>query len=194
MTVAAFKAALSAWVVAATGLEASRVVWTHKEIGLGLPMPYVTLAINNEHQIGEARRSTVERVDDPSAPEDERVQPGEELEHLVETSHELLVTMTAWDEDPFTLLLDVKRKASLPTIRDALREARVGLGECEDVQEKGGVREPCATMQVHCFIRLTASEYLTYIETAEATLAFATPPETRTFDLVDGTVEAGTGG
>jgi hypothetical protein len=186
VTGAAFQAALSAWVIAATGLDDARVVWTGKAIGLGLPPPYVTFNFQTVRQIGQPRLSTVER-------EAQYADPGEELESLVETSHESVVTLTAWAADPTPVLLDIQRKASLPSIRNALRAAGVGLAECRLITESNGVVDGRAAMSVRLYTRETVTEYLTYVSTAEATNT-TDLPVTLTLDFDERTASIGSGG
>lgn len=177
MDLADIKAAISAWVVAASGLEVGRVVWTQKMIGLKLPAPYVTLHLAGLRLIGQPQQSTVTLDPEPEIPD-------YPLEVRSEASYELTFTVQTWGgADPTALLLDVQAKAALPTIRRALRAAGVGLGELEQVEEHGGVQGanelgPRASMDCTAFVRGLVTEDLSAIETVRITDNVITPPET----------------
>jgi hypothetical protein len=179
----AIKTAISAWVVAASGVDAELVVWTQKMIGLRLPPPYFTLHLAALRQIGQPQQQTVTLDPEPDPPE-------YPLEVQVENSYELTFTIQAWGgEDPTSLLLTVQAGAALPSIRRALREAGVGLGELEQVEEHGGVQGandlgPRASMDCTAFVRGLVIEELPAIETVRITDNVITPPET--FDVTVG--------
>lgn len=180
MTLADLKAALSAWVVSASEVSADQVVWTQKMIGLRLPPPYFTLRVVNLRQIGQPQQQTVVLDPAPSIPD-------YPLEVQSECSYEFSFSVTAWAGDDSTdLLLDVQAKAALPSIRRALRNAGVGLGELEQVVEHGGVQGANelggrASMDCTAFVRMVVTEELSAIETVRITDNTITPPET--FDV-----------
>jgi len=182
VTLADLKAALSAWVVSVSDVPADQVVWTQKVLGLKLPPPYFTLRVLNLRQIGQPQQQTVTLDPAPSMPD-------YPLEVQSECSYEFSFSVTAWAGDDSTdLLLDVQAKAALPSIRRALRNAGVGLGELEQVVEHGGVQpgeSARASMDCTAFVRMVVTEELSAIETVRVTDNTITPPET--FDV---TVEA----
>jgi len=154
------KAALSAWVVAATGLPAERVVWTRQTVDLRLPQPYATLAINSIRQNGQPQIRTEERT------EEMYVAEGEELVVYADTWHDLSVRVQAWGEDPVSALIDVQNKVALPTIQAALRAANIGLTDLGAVVELGGVPGPGpgprASVEIEMSVANTVSEYCGY--------------------------------
>jgi len=158
VNLATIKAALSAWVVAATSYPAEQVVWTQQTVDLRLPQPYVTLAINSIRQNGQPQIRTEERTG--------TVAEGEELVVYADTWHDLAVRVQAWGEDPVSALIDVQSKAALPTIQAALRAANIGLGDWSDVTELGSVPGPGpdhrALFTIKMSVANTVSEYCGY--------------------------------
>lgn len=177
MNLADLKAALSAWVVSASEVDAEQVVWTQKMIGLRLPPPYFTLRVLSLRQIGQPQQQTV--VLDPVPPI-----PTYPMEVQSECSYEFSFSITSWAGDDSTdLLLDVQAKAALPSIRRALRNAGVGLGLLEEVVEHGGVQGPNelggrASMDCTAFARMVVTEELSAIDRVSITDSTITPPET----------------
>jgi hypothetical protein len=176
LDLAAVKAALKEWIVATSGLPDEQVIWDHKKVDRGLPEPYIILDIKSLRQVGQPRvqqftRPTPGQYDDP-------ILPGEEIEIRTETSHELLILVQGWAEDPISLLQPVRRNCALPSIRRGLRNAGIGVGELRTITEIGGVQDPRAVMDVKLFLTDTVSEFIGYIETVEITDHIAVPEET----------------
>lgn len=175
MNLVDIKAALSAWVVSASGLPADQVVWSKKSLGLKLPEPYVVLSARSLKQIGQAQIRREER--DPDDMYEEEVAEGEELRISADSWSDLTVRIQAFGEDALGLLETVKAKVVLPSIRDALVAANIGLNDLGPVTEEGGVPDQArAVMEVVASVADTVSELEGYIDWATIEDNLSDPP------------------
>jgi hypothetical protein len=166
MNLATIKEALSAWVVAASGLPDEQVVWSKQSLGLRLPEPYIVLSAKGLRQIGQAQIRREAR--DPD--EEQYIEPGEELRYSADSWSDLSFRVQAFGDDALGLLETVKAKVVLPSIRDALVAANIGLNDIGPVSEEGGVPGPGvgprAVMDAVASVADTVSEYEGFIDWA----------------------------
>lgn len=162
--------ALHAWVVAASGLAASSVLWSDYE----QPRPsgaYIALRLSNVRQIGQDWYH-VTNAPAPAA--------GAEIVTTVWGKRAATLTLQAFGgaptgtTSPAALLDAVRTKATLPTIRNAINVAGVGIAQFGPVQVVSAglgssAFEPRAVMPVELNLTATASEFATFIETVEIT-------------------------
>lgn len=171
------RAALVAWVRAATGLSAEHVFWSQA----GRPRPsgrYIELRARRVNIVG---RDWVDATatDDPD--------PGEEVTHTVRGAREISVEMQCFEgigtstaETPADYLERCLIAARLPTRVEAFRVAGIGLGAVGDVLSMDGdlgftVFEPRAVVEVRFHTTASVTELGTSIETVQVTNEITEP-------------------
>ena len=165
MTWSAVLEALRVWVATASGT--TTIFWQQE--GARPASPYITIRVT-------LRRTGQDWLDveDAVAPVE-----GAEIVHYARGTRELAVTLQAYGGSavgasaPAALLDLVQAKAILPTARDALNAAGIGLGtfgpiQVVDILRNGDVLEPRAVMEVRGFVASEVFETGTFIETVEA--------------------------
>ena len=163
MTWADILEALRVWVASASGVTA---IFARQE-GARPASPYITISVSTR-RIGQDWLD-VEDADTPTA--------GAEIVHRARGQRELTITLQAFggpvgETAPAALLELVQAKSILPTPRDALNAAGIGIGtfgpvRVFDTLRNGDVLETRASMEVRGFIASEVSETGTYIETVD---------------------------
>lgn len=167
--------ALHAWVVAGSGLPAEKVIWAQQDAPRPAP-PFIAMRLRNPQRIGQDWLDVV----------DAGVTPGQEIQIKSRGTRTMTLSLQAFSAastgiNAAVMQLDAVRSVSnLPTVRDALNTAGLGLGPFEGVQSLDGVLsesvfEPRATMGALLFLSSEVSEFATYIETAEITNEIESP-------------------
>jgi len=168
--------ALHAWVVAGSGLPASKVVWSQQSVARA-SVPFVSLRIANLSRQGH---DWLEVVDAPSP------EAGAEIVHRSRGPRQLTLSLQAFagaatgSLAAIAILEGIIAAANLPSRRDALNDAGVGVASFTPVLSLDGIVstvlfEPRATIDVLCHVTSEVAEFGTYISTVEA--------ETFTVDL-----------
>ena len=167
--------AIHAWLVAATGLAADRVVWAHQP-GTTRPSPSLTMRVLSLTGVGA---DGVTHTFDPLAG------PGEEITFTSEGRRVLAVSVQAYSDavsgsgTAHDYLSRAQAALALPTTRDALRAAGLGAFNPGAITDLSAIRETrfqsraAMTVQFHCVDSATGRT--TYIETAEVTREVTTP-------------------
>lgn len=159
--------ALVAWVRSGSGLDAEHVFWAQQK----RPIPsgrYTTLRVTSIRQVGQDWLD-VEDADAPS--------PGAEIVHRARGSREVLLSLQCFagagtgGDAPAMVLDAVQSAARLPSNRDALNAAGVGVLGFGPVQSIDGVVgsssfEPRATLQARLHLASEVSEFGTWVEVA----------------------------
>lgn len=164
--------AVKAWLGAATGLPPTNVVIADQNA----PPPdgsYVSVRVGASISRGVDELHQTETVGAPA---------GEEVEFRLHSDRTVTVTVTAYsasttDESGADVAVDVLEKArnklGLPTIRDALNTAGLGVVEQGQVQNLSAVAgadfEGVASLDVRFSFRQTNTERTGYIATVEVT-------------------------
>lgn len=162
--------AVRTWVVAATGLAADRVYFSSQDLPISELAPRVSILLGDLVNIGQDSR---DHDYDPSRP------AGQEIEITAKGMRELVVDLQAFA--PLTvgggttarsLLSTAQAVLSLPSIRDALNAAGLGVLEQGNVQRipqpKNATTEDRATLSVRFAVSQSVSERTGYIETVVA--------------------------
>lgn len=165
----ALEDAVHAWVVSGSGLTAARVLWAQQRA----PQPgaaYISLRILGLRQVGH---DWTDVVDNPTPT------AGAEILHRARGVRELTLGLQCFaaaatgTAGAVALLEAVRAAAALPTRRDALRAAGLGiLGFGSVTSIDGfvgghGIFEPRATLDVRCHVASQVSEAGTFIEFVE---------------------------
>lgn len=177
---AATRAAIRAWVVAATsGLGVTDVIWADQR-GPRLAAPYLTLKLGLR-RVGQDWLEV--RDNEFSDGED-----GEEIQHRQRGVREGALTLTCYGSadgveptaaSPEAVLDAAQSGVRLPTAAAALRAANVGVLDFGPVGGPsgtlGGLLEPRAVLVARLSLSSEVSELGTYIESVEITDEGATP-------------------
>ncbi len=165
------QAALHAWVVASTGLDASKVIWAAQEGGRPTGA-YVSMRFMAIRPIGVDVVARIDHSADTPAPA-----AGSEIERKVCGTRELVLSLQCFggaavgDVAPVSRLARVVAAAHLPSRRAAFRAARIGFLGAGPIQSLDGVLghsfEPRAVLDVRLSVVAEASEFGTYIESVE---------------------------
>lgn len=184
MTWSTIRAALVAWVRAATSLGAENVFWSQA----GRPRPsgrYVEL---------RARRVGVVGRDWVDASTTDTPDPGEEVTHTVRGAREIAVEMQCFEgigtstaDTPADYLERALLAARLPSRVAAFAVAGIGLGKVGPVLAMDGdlgfsVFEPRAVVEVRFHATSEVTELGTSIETVEVTNEIHAPDTTFTIE------------
>lgn len=172
--------ALHAWAVAGTGLAAAKVIWSDQGDAATRPAtrpapPYVSMKLIVSDQ---TRGMDWIDVKNAPAPAD-----GAEIQHTARGPRTATLSVqcfglaaTAADgaggSSPHALLARMKARQRLPTVRDALKAANIGVGTTTGVSDASAVinsatSEPRAVFTATIHYVSEESETGTYIEQAE---------------------------
>lgn len=166
--------AIHAWVLAATGLAASKVVWRNQN-GPRPARPFIVLSLGG---VQEVATPWIQNQDTPSpAP------PGEEITYSVRGVERLRVTFecftdtTTGSSSAIDYLRLVRGKLNMPSIRSALWAAHVGVATFGDVLvldflENSAQQLGRAQMDCGIYVPTEFTERGTFIEFAEFDLTF----------------------
>jgi hypothetical protein len=158
--------AIHAWIVAATGLPASSVLWGGQ--GAARPAgPWISISLLGLGQVGS------DWIDAEWA---EVPDHGAEVDLKARGLREVVLSLQCFAGDAHgvascvALLERVRAKAPLPGAAELLRAGGVGLSTFGAVNALGGAVnaarfEPRATLEVRCYVASEVSETATYIET-----------------------------
>lgn len=161
--------ALHAWAVSSSGLPADRVIWSLQSGGRPAP-PYLVLRIMSLVPTGQDWVG-VTTVSNPVA--------GQEIEHKQRGGRRGVLSLQVF-ASPATgvmaavsLLEQVIGKSRLPTVRDILATAKIGLGSFEPITSLdeliGSTLECRAVVEVPIFTVAETTEFGTNVETVEVT-------------------------
>lgn len=160
--------ALHAWVVAATGLPADRVIWA-QQAAPRPATPYVTLRVDNIRRIGQ---DWLRSYNNPTPT------AGNEIILASQGQREAVVTLQCFggtatqSTSPLALLHAAVAGANLQSRRDAFNTAGIGMAGFGPVQSIDGVLgssvfEPRATVEARFFLAEEIQETTTFIEFVE---------------------------
>lgn len=161
--------AITAWIVAATGLAASNVLWSQQ----GVKRPtgtWISILLLGMQRIGHDW-TDVEWADTP--------EPGADVALKLRGLRYATYSIQCFGgpahgaSSPVALLEMVCAKARLPSIAAGLKRAGIGLSSLGAVSAVGDVLnsarfEPRATLEVSLYLASEVSETTTYIETVTA--------------------------
>lgn len=161
---AAWQAAVHAWVVAGSGLAADRVIWSGQN-GPRPAAPWISLSIT-QVDAPKVDWRDVRPAASPSA--------GRELTASTRGVRAASLSIQAFSPAgvgllaPTSLLEAVRLAATLPSVREALGGAGVGVADLGSVRDVGGVLggsvfEPRAHVDVRLNLVVQLSEPMTYI-------------------------------
>lgn len=168
----AIENAITAWIVAASGLAADHV-WYEEEAQPRDSSPYITVTVMTDRNPGGG--NWVETRDAP-VPAD-----GAEIEHVANGTVEWVLSIQAHrgasgigSSSPRALLAKVRDKVDLPDIADALSAAGIGIGRFSPIRRIGRARtaaefEPRASMDAVIFLASEVAQTGTYIERVNIT-------------------------
>jgi len=159
--------AIRAWVIAGTGLPQGQVWFADQDIPASEQQPRVTIRIGGTVQRG---------LDETRHDYDAGRPAGQEIEFSARGMRELTVDLQAFaptlvgpGATARSLLAQAQVAISLPTIRDALNAAGLGVLQEGDIQRvplvRGGMQEDRATLAVLFAVQVQATERATFIET-----------------------------
>lgn len=167
--------AIAAWVRAASGLPASRVLWAEQDIEepeLALATPWISMNMPGLRRVGQ---DWTDR-ELSQAP----VTAGEEITYRIRGNRVLVLTLTCFNAAPHgatraaAILDDCIAAIASPARKRAFAAAGVGIGTVGDVQPMGKVRgfaqwEPRATVQILVYAAYEKTETGTNVRTVELT-------------------------
>lgn len=170
MNWATIEAAIAAWVRSASGLSDDGSVRWGEQNAAQSARPMIILRAMAVRGIGQDWVN----VEDNPAPEE-----GEEILNIARGYRELTISIQCFaasstgSSSARAILENVRSRATLPTIRQALADAGVGLAPIGPVIAIDGVLgsarfEPRATLEVRAFLASEVSEVGTYIEIVQA--------------------------
>ena len=159
--------AIRAWVIAGTGLPQGQVWFADQDIPASEQQARVTIRIGGTVQRG---------IDETRHDYDAGRPVGQEIEFSARGMRELTVDLQAFaptlvgpGATARSLLEKAQVAISLPTIRDALNAAGLGVLQEGNVQRiplaRGGMQEDRATLAVLFAVQMQATERTTFIET-----------------------------
>lgn len=161
--------ALRAWVVAATGLAAAKVLFARQPDGSRPAPPCVTI----EAEIEPEGVDWLDVEDNPDSDGND----GEEILHTARGNRRIFVTFTAYGTtqaaatSPLGMLADVMAKLELPAVMDVLETAEISIGEFSRIQTSSGVvaakQEPFAVLTATGFVASELTEAGTYVSTVD---------------------------
>jgi hypothetical protein len=161
--------ALHAWIVAATGLAADRVIWSHQGVP-ERPAPYVTLKILDLSSVGH---DGLVQSYDGGAP------AGQEITFTLEGRRHLTVSVQAFSDaatgatSAHAILSKARTALSLPGVHAALLAGGLAAFNEGGITDLSAIRETRwqsrAAMQVRFHCVDSAAEKTTWIETVEVT-------------------------
>lgn len=157
--------AIHSWIVSGSGLSADKVIWKD-QTGPRPSTPFVMMSIESIRNPGLDWRDA-ERLDNPDS--------GEEIRYSVRGMRVARLTLECFgeatgDTNPVSVLDATLSASALPSIRNALRTAKIGIGTIEPVRSLTGLinsvmREPRAMVTVGLHLTSELSELGTNIET-----------------------------
>lgn len=168
MTRSALEDAVRAWVLAASGLAADKVLFAHQNGVSPVPGPAAIISLGDLSSVGLDETSHTYDVSRPA---------GQEIEYtaaaVVETiaSVSLFTRETVGDSSAMARAERCRVALSLPSVRDALNAAGVGVMAASTVRwvpEVDGARwQGQAVLEVRLVLRQTATERTGYISSVE---------------------------
>lgn len=174
MSLATAMAAVKAWVAAATGITASKVIWSQQE-GFDPGGDHVSLRVTNIRAIG------VDAVARRAAPDP--VVELKEIERHVAGTREVTLSVQCFgtnkpgaaigEDAPVARLSRLVAAAHMPTSRRAFQAAGVGFLSAGGVQSLDGLLgasyQPRAVVDIRLSFVDELSEFGTYVESIELT-------------------------
>jgi hypothetical protein len=168
MNFTAIEDALFAWVQTASGLPASKVMWSRQKAPQP-EAPYLEMRLSSIQQFGLDWLDT----EDAAVPA-----PEAELDFHSRGTRSAVLTLRCFSVDGIgsssaeAILEAIRAAVVLPSIADALNTALVGVGSFGDIQSLDGIinstlLEPRSSMTVTLFLAQQVTEQGTYIETYE---------------------------
>lgn len=159
---------IQAWAAAGSGLPDGRVIWSLQS-GDRPATPYIALRLTAVRVVGTDWNEAVDAASPTS---------GAEIEHRARGHRRALLEVQAHGGpahgagSAVALLERLQARSVLPTVRDALVDAGVGLGRFEGVTSLDGMvgdatLESRAAFEVPIFLASEVSEFGTYIEHVE---------------------------
>lgn len=130
--------ALHAWVVAATGLDAGKVIWRNQN-GPRPQRPFVVLSLGGVAEVATPWVNNVTTPDTPGVPNPTPPPNAQSITYTVRGVERLRVTFEAFSDattgtgTAVDYLRLIRGKLSLPSVRTALWAAQVGVASFGDV-------------------------------------------------------------
>jgi hypothetical protein len=161
--------AIYAWVVAGSGLPGEQVIWDNPNQPRPTA-PYIAMRITGYQPIGQ---DWVNLGDAPADP-----QPLADITVIARGQRQFTIALRCFavaltgDNSAGSILSRVLSAMSLPSIREALNAAGLGLSIINPIQIIDGVLgsstfEPRASVDIRVFVTYEATELGTYIEHAD---------------------------
>lgn len=168
---AALENALWTWVAAGSGLASDRVFHAHQDLPISEIVPRAVIRMGGTKGVGQ-QVLTHDYSDSRPA--------GQELEFTSSTHHELVVEVQTFalatvGDGPTarTIAMAVQASLGLPSIREALNAAGIGVLDEGEIQRIPQVleaeTEDRAVLSVRLLVTQSISERTTYIEHVETT-------------------------
>lgn len=162
--------ALHNWVVVGSGLDTQHVIWSRQSAPRPTP-PYIAMSIANISQVGQDWIKVEDNVGGEA---------GEEVIHKARGQRKISLSLQCFggessgDASSYSVLELVRSKSRLPTIRDSLRNAGVGILSIGQITSLDGIVgvvkfEPRATLESLLILSSEVTELGTYIETVKVT-------------------------
>jgi len=174
--------AIRAWVLSTTGLDPSRVWFSDQPVpspAISSSSPRITIGVSNSRKVGQ---DELRHTFDSSRP------AGQEIEYQAIGPREVTVSLQAFaaDGSSFELLETARTGLRLPSVRDALNAAGVGVLREGDVRSLFAVRgttyEDRALLELVVLVSSSAVERLGYIDRVEVSYGVGPVFEQRGFE------------
>lgn len=173
-TQAQIENAIHAWVVAATGLNAAKIIWRNQN-GPRPARPFVVLSLGG---VREVATPWTRNVDTPFVAPAEAPPQGQEITYTVRGVERLRVTFEAYTDvttgagSAVDYLRLIRGKLALPSVRGPLWTAGVGVAAFGDVTvldflENQAQQLGRAQMDCGVYVATEFTETGTFIETAD---------------------------
>lgn len=170
MSITAVEDALLAWVKLASGLDAEHAFFSNQKVQRPSG-PYVTVHITSVRALGTS--------DGLETNYDAGRATGSEIELQVTGQREVAASIQAYNcsttgsSSAIELIAKIQLAATLPSVQDALEAGGVALfdfGDARDLSALLGTDfDGRAVLDVRTYVRLTISEFTTWIERLEGT-------------------------
>lgn len=163
------KNALHTWVRTTSGLSAGQVMWGAQNVARS--QPWISLRLMT---VGNGGAQDWVDTEDAGTPA-----PGAEVNRVARGTRVMTFTATCFAasnaadaSEPHAILDAVMSKAFLPSVRAALRVAKLGIGAFEDITVLDGILnqvnfEPRAVLTCRIHLTSEVSETGTFIEDVE---------------------------